>query len=193
VGKVMQQINTLAYRTGAGQDTFKVAYDSGVSWPFEWYLRDFKNKQFIGEGTVPTGPDYPVLLLEYAKHNNDPNLSDYVVQRYAMRWWFPEETYKNNLIPGLDYHTAPITSQIGEAASSAVQSVTDPGRMSALWSYLLFRKLPSPLGSEDMVVAIRRDIAQTWHYLQYQPPVENDTPDVRSSPPIERDDILYNQ
>ncbi len=61
-------------------------------------------------------------------------------------------------------------SQIGAAINSTVASVTDPGRMSTLWQYLLFRKLPDPLGSEDMVVAIRRDIAQQWHYLQYQPP-----------------------
>ena len=41
-----------------------------------------------------------MLFLEYAKHNNNPNLSDYVVQRYAMRWWFPEETYKTQLHTG---------------------------------------------------------------------------------------------
>jgi predicted membrane-bound mannosyltransferase len=193
VTRTLKELNDYSnYATGG--TNLKVIYDSFTSWPFEWYLRDFKNKQFIGDSAPQTtGPDAPpVLLLEYAKHNNDPNLSNYVVQRYAMRWWFPEELYKQNLIPGLDYHSAPMTSQIGEALSSAVQTITDPGRMSTLWNYLEFRKLPNPLGSEDMVVALRRDIAQQWHYLQYQPPTINDLPPVTNNPPSESDTIKYN-
>ena len=65
--------------------------------------------------------------------------------------------------------------------------------MSTLWQYILFRKLPDPLGSEDMVVALRKDIAQQWHYLQYQPPVINDMPPVTANPPTESDTIQYNQ
>jgi len=38
----------------------------------------------------------------------------------------------------------------------------------------MFRKLPKPLGSEDMVLALRKDIAQQWHYLQYRPTPSRD-------------------
>jgi hypothetical protein len=122
------------------------------------------------------------MFLEYAKHNNDAALSDYVVQRYAMRWWFPEETYKNDFMPGLDTKSSPVMSQIGAGLNTTISSVTDPGRMSSLWSYLLFRKLPKPLGSEDMVLVLRKDIAQVWHYLQYEPPTMNDVEPVVRDP-----------
>jgi hypothetical protein len=118
----------------------------------------------------------PVMFLEYAKHNNDPKLSDYMVQRYAMRWWFPEEWYKNEFIPGLDPKTAPFLNQVGAALNTARVSVTEPQLQSTLWKYLAFREPPKPLGSEDMVIAIRKDIAQMWHRLQYPPPDTTDIP-----------------
>jgi predicted membrane-bound mannosyltransferase len=173
VTRTVRELNEYSDFASGGKN-IKVVYDSFASWPYEWYLRDFKNKQFVGDGAPPTGQDVPVMFLEYAKHQNDAALSDYVVQRYAMRWWFPEELYKNDFMPGLDPKTSPVTSQIGAAVNTSVSSVTDPGRLSNLWSYLVFRKLPKPLGSEDMDLILRKDIAQTWHYLQYNPPTSRD-------------------
>jgi hypothetical protein len=161
------------YATG-GLNT-KVVYDSFTSWPYEWYLRDYKNKSFIGGGNVPTDGDVPVMFLEYAKHNNDPNLSNYLLQRYAMRWWFPEDWYKQDFLPGLDYKNSPFGQQVGTALGTVKATVMEPQLQSTLWKYLVFREPPKPLGSEDMVVAVRKDIAQVYHRLQYPPP---DTTDV---------------
>ena len=36
-----------AFRTGEGKN-LKVAYDDKVSWPFEWYFRDWTGKNFYG-------------------------------------------------------------------------------------------------------------------------------------------------
>ncbi|MEO8286312.1 MAG: glycosyltransferase family 39 protein [Chloroflexota bacterium] len=174
VTRSVAELNTYSDFATGGKN-LKVVYDSFTSWPFEWYLRDFKNKQFIAGGDAPTGADVPILFLEYAKHNNDPKLADYVVQRYAMRWWFPEELYKSDFLPGQDPKTSPALSQIGGALNTVSLTVTDPSRSSSLWKYLVFRDLPKPLGSEDMVVAIRKDIVQQYHYLQYPPPVLDDT------------------
>ena len=154
----------------------KVVYDSFASWPYEWYFRDFKSKNFIGAGEPPTGPDNPVLVLEYAKHNNDPKLAEYLAQRYAMRWWFPEDWYKRQFIQGKDYKISPFGEQLGAALGTTLGTITDPQMSSTLWKYLIFREPPMPLGSEDMIVFVRRDIAQVYHYLQYEPPNTTDEP-----------------
>ena len=69
--------------------------------PTRWYLRNYKNKQFIGGGDAPAGPDMPVMFLEYAKHNNDPKLSDYIVQRYAIPGGSPRNGTRTSSSPGL--------------------------------------------------------------------------------------------
>jgi hypothetical protein len=167
-----------------GGKNLKVIYDSFASWPYEWYLRDYKNKQFIGTGDPPTGPDVPVLFLEYARHNSDAKLVDYLPQRYALRWWFPEEWYKSDFIQGQNYHTDPFMGQVGAALSTVGGTITNPQMTATLWNYLIFRQPPKPLGSEDMIVFVRRDIAQIYHYLQYKPPTTTDvgSPTVRQPP-----------
>jgi hypothetical protein len=184
VTRSVQEINDYAMFTTGGLNT-RVVYDSFASWPFEWYFRDYKNKSFIGAGDPPVGPDNPILVLEYAKHNNDPKLADYVAQRYAMRWWFPEDWYKSQLIQGQNYKTSPFASQVGALLGTTASTITNPEMMSTLWKYLMFRQTPLPLGSEDMIVFVRRDQAQLFHYLQYKPPSSTDTPPatVRTPPP----------
>ncbi len=48
-----------------GTRDLKVIYDSLASWPWEWYLRDYKNKQFLANGPGTTiDPSVAVLILE---------------------------------------------------------------------------------------------------------------------------------
>ncbi|HVC32010.1 MAG TPA: flippase activity-associated protein Agl23 [Chloroflexota bacterium] len=142
VGLVMQQINDIAYRSGEGVDKLQVAYDAGVSWPFEWYLRDYTSRAYIGTGNPP--PNAPVVLVGYDNGRADqvkqllgPN---YVSQRYRLRWWFPE-----------DYRTL--------SPSSIVQGLLSPTNRAKLWRFLLYRDPPDPLGSTDFVMFVRRDLA----------------------------------
>ncbi len=173
VTRVMQEMDEFSkYQTGG--KNIKVLYDSFASWPFSWYLRDYKNSQFIAAAQPDPAAGAPVMLMEYGSKNNNTALDkDYVKQRYAMRWWFPEEWYKNDLVsslpPGQDYKSAPFLSSLGAVLKTGVSTVTDPSNQATLWKYLLFRETPHPLGSEDMLLYLRKDIAQQWHYLQYNP------------------------
>jgi hypothetical protein len=180
---------TIAYPGGVQQGpkkNIKVMYDSFTSWPMEWYLRDF-DKQFIGAGEATPGADVPVLLLEYAKHNSKENLTrDYQVIRYPMRWWFPEEWYKEQFIPNRWARDAqgntvtdpttgkrkesPALEQLGGALGTIRATLTEPPLQATLWKYLTFRETPMALGSEDMLLFVRKDVAQTWHRIQYEPP-----------------------
>ncbi|MGH2461963.1 MAG: flippase activity-associated protein Agl23 [Chloroflexota bacterium] len=142
VGLVMKQINDIAYRSGEGVDKLQVAYDSGVSWPFEWYLRDYTARDYIGDGNPP--PDAPVVLVGYDNGRADQMKqllgSKYVSQRYRLRWWFPED-YK------------------AWTPQSIVAGLLDPTERGKIWRFLLYREPSNPLGSTDFVMFVRRDLA----------------------------------
>jgi predicted membrane-bound mannosyltransferase len=210
VTRVMKELNAFSQFTTGGKDV-KVIYDSEVSWPFEWYLGDYPNKQFIGGSRADPGPDVKVMFLGYQTgSNNYHDLSDsasddaatkawkakmrqdWTVQRYALRWWFPEEWYKNEFLPhqfATDANgqiiTDPATgeqkqasalSQTGDALHTIFNTITVPDNQSKLWNYLMYKEPPKPLGSTDFMVFIRKDSAQLWHYLQYQPIPSTDVP-----------------
>jgi uncharacterized protein (TIGR03663 family) len=144
VGLVMKQIDDIAYRTGQGQSKLQVVYDSGVSWPFEWYLRNYTARTFIGNGNPPLNA--PVILtgVDNGRDQQMQQLlgSKYVAQRYRLRWWFPEDTTYRGLTP------------VG-----IVQDLLNAQDRTKLWQFLMYRQTPSELGSTDFMLFVRRDLA----------------------------------
>ncbi|HEY3107734.1 MAG TPA: flippase activity-associated protein Agl23, partial [Chloroflexota bacterium] len=164
VGKVMNEIDRVAFRTGAGKEKVKVVYDSGVSWPFEWYLRDYKGRVFIGGGTLPSNAlDAPIVLIG-TENNRDQAVKQqlgnkYVSQRYRLRWWFPEDfREKDNVFA---YRSITL--------DSFRWLLTDSATRARIWRYFMFRETP-PLGSTDFVMFVRRDlVAGAWAAPQSAP------------------------
>src|SRR5262249_31121530 len=78
--------------------TIKVAYDDDSSWPFVWYLRNYKNAQFYGK--TPGSPfDAEVVIVGDANENAvKPFLGNRYVKRNMRLVWWPDEGYK-----GLDW------------------------------------------------------------------------------------------
>ena len=82
-----------------------VAHES-ISWPFEWYLRDFKGKQYFSRtlpGDFSSGRYAAVLVMG---PNLDPvkdQLTGYTGNKFKLNWWYPED-YKQltweTLLPG---------------------------------------------------------------------------------------------
>jgi uncharacterized protein (TIGR03663 family) len=149
VGQVMQEIDRVAFRTGQGRDKVKIVYDSGVSWPFEWYLRDYKGRVFIGSGNIPAnGLDAPIVLVGM-ENNRDQAIkqqlgSRYIGQRYRLRWWFPEDYRSINF-------------------DSFRWFLTDSATRTRIWRYFMFRETLNPLGSTDFMMFVRRDlVAGAW-------------------------------
>ncbi|MBI2323328.1 MAG: TIGR03663 family protein, partial [Chloroflexi bacterium] len=139
VQNVMRDIERVAFRTGAGKD-LRVAYDSETSWPFEWYLREYRGRAFYGQGLPPA--DAPIVLVGIDNGHDArvrPVLAGrYVGQRYRLRWWFQEE-YK------------------GLAWAEVKRTPFDAGLRTRLWNYLLYRET-APLGSTDFMLYVRRDL-----------------------------------
>ena len=73
----------------------KVAYDDDSSWPFVWYLRNYRNAQFYG--STPGAPfDAPVVIVGPKNEESVKPLlgTKYVKRQYKLIWW-PIEGYKD--------------------------------------------------------------------------------------------------
>ena len=154
VPRVMQEIERISNQTGAGKE-LKILLDGGysenvggqtvshesIAWPFEWYLRDYKNKSYYSR-TFTTPTDAAVILAMVP--NEEPirsNLSNYVAIRGRLNWWYPE-----------DYKT--LTWQ------KVWQGLLDPSVRSKLWRYFLYKETLNPLGSRDFDFFVRSDLAR---------------------------------
>jgi len=146
VTMVMQEIDALSERL-AGDETMKVAYDNETSWPFEWYLRNYKNRIFFGATPGPNITQAPVILVGLVNDGKvKPYVTDYIRHHYKLRWWFPED-YK------------------GMTVSKAWQYLQDPEKRASLRRFLLYRELDKPLGSTDFVMYVRKDVvSKVWQY-----------------------------
>ena len=146
VGKVMKEIERVGFRTGTGKD-LKIAYDNEVSWPFEWYLRDFRNRAFYGGGMPAT--DAPVVLVGFDNDHDakvKPVLTNYVGQRYKLRAWYPE-----------DYR--------GITPNGILKAILDQDMRTKLWNYFMYRQTLNPPGSTDFALYVRRDLVEgAWSF-----------------------------
>ncbi|MBM2811241.1 MAG: repeat containing protein [Chloroflexi bacterium] len=115
-----------------------------VTWPFEWYLRDYKAKTYFRR-TLPSdfsSGKYPVILAMGT--NLDPirdDLGDYAGNKFRLNWWYPED-YKQ-----LTWNTIP-------------EALLDPVARGKLFKYIIFRELINPpLGARDLWFYVRKDLA----------------------------------
>jgi uncharacterized protein (TIGR03663 family) len=152
VKTVEHEINDLAARLGQG-DEMKIAYDSLVAWPMEWYLRNFKNKQFFGE--QPSGPlDAPIVLVGLGNEDKvKPSLgNNYVRRQYRLIWW-PIEDYKQ-----LDQDTL----------NKVIKAITDPKQRENAFRVWLWRDYGKNLDAwpdSRFVLYVRKDVVpKIWAY-----------------------------
>jgi len=154
VPHVVQEIERISQQTGAGKD-LKILLDGGytenvagqavshesIAWPFEWYLRDYRNKSYYSR-TFTTPTDAAVILAMVP--NEEPiraSLGNYVAIRGRLNWWYPE-----------DYKT--LTWQ------KVWQGLMDPAVRAKLWRYFLYKETLNPLGSRDFDFFVRSDLAR---------------------------------
>ena len=91
--RMVSELTTLSEMTTGGRE-LEIWYDDndGISWPMQWYLRDFPNRHLYG-GTLAGPPDgVPVVLVgDKNRSSVEPYLEGYTAQEYVLRWWFPED------------------------------------------------------------------------------------------------------
>ncbi len=130
---VLRDIDRLAFESGQGKD-IRITVDStdGFTWPWAWYLRDYKNVEYVSLSNLSAPPTGSVLLLSSDNFSSArPHLDKYGEgQGFKHRWWFPE-AYRDLTWSGL------------------FESLLSPEEWRKKWDYFLFRKLSSPLGSSN--------------------------------------------
>jgi hypothetical protein len=95
---IARQIEAYAAERG-GLDQLPVVVDSSesMSWPWAWYLRDFRQASYVDRIDPPALAPGAVLLLWNGTVRGQPSLQDgyATIEEYRHRWWFPEEGYRS--------------------------------------------------------------------------------------------------
>jgi DNA-binding beta-propeller fold protein YncE len=160
---VVSEIERIGKETGQGKNV-GILMDNGwndgvhesVAWPFEWYLRDYKNKRYYSK-TIDSSinlADYPVLLA--MGPNMDPireQLQQYSGQKYYLNWWFPEDYKEYAGSVKLGPISLP-TLKVGAIADT----LSNPQNRVKLLQFLLFRQAPNEMSGREFYFEVNNSI-----------------------------------
>lgn len=168
--QVLAQLETISMRL-YGDKSIKVVYDNASSWPYTWYLRDYPNRQYVGENITPSVTDAPVLIIGNDNWGKvDPFAQNqYTAQTFTYLWW-PMEDYRQiswEAILGDPNEPAEVRKGLG-----------NPDVRQALWDIFIHRDYTKygevhdksfDLGQwplrDELRIYIRNDVAHLlWDY-----------------------------
>lgn len=137
IPRLVRSIERLAGETGKGKDLPIVVDDGnphGFTWPWAWYLRDYKSVTYTNLSSASTVPEGAVVLSSaYSGFGAERLTEEYGLgQRYPHRWWFPEN-YRD------------LTLQ------KFLHGLRDRGSLRRALDYFIYRKLGEPLGAIDAI------------------------------------------
>ncbi len=181
VTMVMGEIERISEATVGGKN-IKISFDSSVSWPFLWYLRNYPNRFFYA-----SQPDaYADQLLSSAivlvgpENGNDSKvktlLPNYIKHFYSMRPNFPED-YKGwrnvtTTQPDPNDATKTVRSSTGEQSNNPITILSNifyelgsTERRQEISDWYINRRWPDPLGDFSMWMYVQPEIAsEVWDY-----------------------------
>jgi uncharacterized protein (TIGR03663 family) len=146
VTRTMNEIAEISRRT-VGDKQIKVAYDGDVSWPLEWYMREYPNRVFYGENPSREQMDVPIVL---AGDKDDAAVQPYLADKYVrfkrrLVWW-----------PTYDYR--------GLTPKRIWDILTTPEKRQQLWDILYWRQYPRSTDDwyyvHNFYMYVRKDVAQ---------------------------------
>jgi uncharacterized protein (TIGR03663 family) len=166
---ITNEIERIASQTGQGKD-LKILLDNGwgdgdheaVSWPFEWYLRDYRNRRYYTKTIDPSInlADYPVLLARSS--NLDPiqnELSSYTCAQYKLNAWFPEDYKAFSLTDTPGFSVGTHRFEVPWLRFDALgQTLSNPDNRLRLLKFILYRQAPGETGARDMQFCVHKEI-----------------------------------
>jgi uncharacterized protein (TIGR03663 family) len=164
VTRTMNEIADISRRT-VGDKMIEVAYDSDVSWPLEWYMREYPNRKFYSDKPSREALDVPIVLAgDKIDEKVRPFLGDrYNCSKRRLVWW-PNQQYM-----GLTWQ------RVGDI-------LTSPEKRKILWDILYWRKYPRTPDDwyhvHNFSFCVRKDVAQQlWNYGAVPPEAYELPPD----------------
>lgn len=180
VARVVEEVGELS-RLQTGAKDLSIWYDSGTSWPFQWYLRNYDNRRFYGTELNET-PDADVILIA-TEHvaDNEEFLIGYEYQEYTMRWFFPENpTYRRfALAPELNdpnrqnyqtddsgpYSLLDVVRSVGRS----IWSLHEPEQQAQMFRLIAYRELWDQIRSDyPFRVYVRNDLVDVYDTVRYE-------------------------
>ncbi|MBI5956565.1 MAG: TIGR03663 family protein [Chloroflexi bacterium] len=127
-----------------GDREMKVAYDDESSWPFVWYLRRYRNQQFLTGESLTKPTDAPVVIVG---PNNEaklkPFLANYTRFQYRLIWW-------------------PVQDYMSLTRENIVANLLDPATRQDAWNIFMFRQYSASTSSWPLVhnfaMYVRKDL-----------------------------------
>lgn len=165
IKQVIKEAEQISRRTTGGMDML-IAYDAsapdtGVSWPFVWYLRDFTNQRAFDQPTKSLR-DSPFIIVDAKNFDKiEPALGPGYYRFDYVRMWWPNQDY------------------FGLTWQRIATALSDPNIRAGIWDIWLNRnytRYAQATGHTDMTevtwepsdrmrVYIRKDVAaQIWNY-----------------------------
>jgi hypothetical protein len=179
VERVMEDLGEFSRQLSGDRD-IAVWYDSGTSWPFQWYLRDYPNRRFYGT-TIDSPPNAEVVLISQdSLGENEAMLTGYTYQDYTMRWFFPEnpiyrrfaiapelnDVNRQNYQTGEEGHYS--ATDVLESVWSSFWSLREPQQQAQMFRLVAYRELWDQIRSDfDFRVYVRNDLVDIWDEARY--------------------------
>jgi predicted membrane-bound mannosyltransferase len=175
VHRMVAELGALSAAVTGGKD-LAIWYDDGVSWPMQWYLRDFDDHYYRALAGPPT--DAAVVLAQVDRRGAvEPFLEGYTAQEYVLRWWFPEyPIYRNfalapELNPGTSaWKTSDQPHGLGDVVASVFDSLAtqlEPAGQQRVYRLLMYRDLPARIDSYRYVLYVRNDLVPLFNQIRY--------------------------
>lgn len=177
--RMVDELTQLSELTTGGRD-MEIWYDDnqGVSWPMQWYLRDFPNRHLYG-GTLSGPPDGVPIILAGSQNRGsvEPYLDGYTAQEYVLRWWFPEDPIYRDFaiapeIPAGRSAWKSTSEPHGprDIAASIVESLSHlltPEGQQRLYRLVMYRDLPVRIDGYGYTLYIRNDLVPLYNQIRY--------------------------
>ncbi len=173
------ELTTLSALTTGGRD-LEIWYDdnNGVSWPMQWYLRNFPNRHLFGGALAGPPAGVPIVLAADDNLSSvEPYLEGYTAQKYVLRWWFPEDPiYRDfaiapELPPGRSaWKSSDDPHGPREIAASIAESLSHlltPEGQQRLYRLVMYRDLPVRIESYNYTLFIRNDLLPLYNEIRY--------------------------
>ncbi|MDQ3812270.1 MAG: SMP-30/gluconolactonase/LRE family protein, partial [Chloroflexota bacterium] len=166
---ITNEIGRIAAQTGR-RDEQKMLLDNGwgdgdheaVSWPFEWYLRDYHNRRYYSKTIDPSIDlaEYPILLARST--NTEPiqaELRQYTCGDYKLNAWFPED-YKQFAATGTPgFNVGTHRFEVPWLKFDLVaQTLANPDNRLKLLKFLVYRQAPGEIGAREMQFCVHRNV-----------------------------------
>jgi uncharacterized protein (TIGR03663 family) len=168
VNKVMAKVDTLDRLLYGGRHELPIGLTDDATWPFAWYLRDYKNVCFqFPKGCQSSAQDIPVIIAGGdVLYSFQTQYSDrYAFKQYHMRTWW-DEGYKPPAPPCDGVNCTPTWGGVGPLLWFSYGNNPPPNAtfnpvlaLKNIWQWWWERKaIGSTQGAYDMGLFIRKDL-----------------------------------